>query len=69
MRQPGPSGIKNPVPPLGEDFQPGIQMKLNVVTGRRAEKKEGNLDCEGRRGDGQKRRPQQGSLGGALRRT
>jgi hypothetical protein len=51
VRERCPTRIKNSVLPLRQHFQPRVEMKLNVVSRRSAEKKEWNFCREDRGSD------------------
>ena len=58
VRQRSPPRIEDPLLPLRENLQPGIQMEFNVVAGGQAEKEKRNFDGEGGRTDRDQRRPE-----------
>jgi hypothetical protein len=59
VRHRSPARQKDSLLPLRQNIEPGIEVKFNVVAGRRSEKEEGNLDRESRATDRQQSSPAQ----------
>src|ERR1700722_19010089 len=62
MRQRGPARIENRVLPLGENFEPRVEMKLQIMSRRNPEEEEGNLDGDRNGRDRKQWSPEQRGL-------
>ena len=59
MRQRCPARINNPVLPLGKNFEPRVQVKVDIVSGRCAPEKEWNFHRKSCSRNREQRRPSQ----------